>query len=133
LRLKNCRISGVRRSGRAVAAKAAMRSTAERVPVTTATFDRAAIADRSLTETPGDPTGPVPHLALTSTRSDGRADGGGEPVAEPEFSANKIAVFAKSPAQRPDLNLEVVLRDHYAWPDALSQLAFGDERSVGCE
>ena len=62
----------------------------------------------------------APHVAST-------------PIAAANFSANKIAVLTKRPAQRRDLNLQIVLADHDAWPDAVQELAFGNQRPVGFE
>ena len=53
---------------------------------------------------------------MTSTPGDGRADWGSEPVAAAELGPDKVAVFAKSFAQRGDLNLQVFFRDNDAWP-----------------
>src|SRR6266478_758495 len=70
-------------------------------------------------------------IVLRSAPGGGRANGGSEPVAAAEFSANKVAVFAKSPTQRGDLNLQVLLRDNDAWPRTAQKFVFGDQRSVG--
>jgi hypothetical protein len=69
----------------------------------------------------------------TRARGDGRANCYSEPVAAAELSADKVAVVAKSPAQRKDLNLQVLLRDNDAGPHTTHQLVFGDERSVGLQ
>ena len=71
--------------------------------------------------------------ALTSTPCDGRANCGSKPIAAAELGPDKIAVFAKSLAQREDLNLQVLLRDNDAWPHAAHELFFGDQRSVGLQ
>ena len=71
--------------------------------------------------------------ALTSTRGGGRANCGSKPIAAAELGPDKIAVFAKSLAQREDLNLQVLLRDNDAWPHAAHELFFGDQRSVGLQ
>ena len=71
--------------------------------------------------------------ALTSTPGDGRANCGSEPVAAAELGPDKVAVFAKSFAQRGDLNLQVLLRDNNAWPNTGHKLVFGDQRSVALQ
>ena len=68
---------------------------------------------------------------LTSTRGEGRTNRSSEAVAAAELGPDKFAVFAKSFAQRGDLDLEVLFRDNDAWPHAVHELFFGDERSVG--
>src|SRR5882757_767824 len=50
--------------------------------------------------------------ALTITPGDGRANGGNEPVPAAKLGADKVAVFAKSPPQPRNLNLQVLLRDN---------------------
>jgi len=64
---------------------------------------------------------------------DGRANCNSKPVAAAELGADKVAVFAKSLAQRGNLNLQVLLRDNDAWPDTAHKLVFGDQRSVGLQ
>src|SRR5712671_7526573 len=71
--------------------------------------------------------------ALTSTPGDGRANCPSEPVAAAELSADKVSVFAKSLAQRGDLNLQILLRDNDAWPHTTQELVFGDQRSVSLQ
>jgi len=76
---------------------------------------------------------PPSRRALTSTPGDGRADWGSEPVAAAELGPDKVATFAKSFAQRGDLNLQVFFRDNDAWPHTAHKLVFGDQRSVGLQ
>jgi hypothetical protein len=71
--------------------------------------------------------------ALTSTRGEGRTNRSSEAVAAAELGPDKFAVVAKSFAQRGDLDLEVLFRDNDAWPHAVHELFFGDERSVGLQ
>ena len=80
-------------------------------------------------------TGPTPPLrrALTSTPGDGRANCGSEPIAAAKLSADKVAVFAKSPAQPRDLNLQVRLRHNDTRPYTAKQFVFGEQRSVGLQ
>src|SRR3984893_2884369 len=61
---------------------------------------------------------------LTSTPGEGRANRGSEPVAAAELGQDKVAVFAKSLAQRGNLNLQVLLRDNDAWPHTANELFF---------
>src|SRR3984893_9794917 len=70
---------------------------------------------------------------LTSTRGEGRTNRGSEYVATAELGPDKIAVFAKSLAQRGHLNLQILLRDNDAWPHAAYELFFGDQRSFGLQ
>src|ERR1700751_2919172 len=80
-------------------------------------------------------TGPTPSLpgALTSAPDNARANRASEPVAAAEFSSDKVAVFAKSPAQRRDLNLEVRLRHDDTRPYTAKEFVFGEERPVGIQ
>src|SRR5260370_40387152 len=86
------------------------------------------LANRALTRSV-----PPSRRALTSTPGDGRADWGSEPVAAAELGPDKLAVFAKSLAQRGDLNLQVFFRNNCAWPNTAHKLVFGDQRSVGLQ
>src|ERR1700680_3363263 len=76
---------------------------------------------------------PPPRWALASTPGGGRANCGREPVTAAELGADKVAVVAKSLAQREDLSLQVLLRDNDAAPDTAHKLVLGDQRSVGVE
>src|SRR6266851_185746 len=76
---------------------------------------------------------PPSRRALASTPADDRANCGSEPVAAAELSADQVAVFAESLAQRGDLNLQVLLRHDDAWPHTAEELVFGDQRSVGLQ
>jgi hypothetical protein len=67
---------------------------------------------------------------FTPTPRDDRANWGGEAVAAAKLGADKIAIFAKSLAQREDLSLEVFLGDNDAWPHPAEKLVFRDQRSV---
>jgi hypothetical protein len=58
---------------------------------------------------------------------------GSKPVPAAEFRTDQIAVVAKSPAQLEDLNLQIVLRDKDARPNAAHELTFGDQRSLGVQ
>src|SRR6266446_9301193 len=71
--------------------------------------------------------------APTSVPGDGRANRGGEPVAAAELGADKISIFAKSLAQRGNVNLQVLLGDKNAWPHAAQQLVLGNQRAVGLQ
>src|SRR5215469_1612387 len=62
---------------------------------------------------------------------DGRADRCGEPVAATVLGPDELAVLAERLAQREDLNLQIVLSDDDAGPDAVLQLVLGDERPIG--
>src|SRR5260370_9271395 len=76
---------------------------------------------------------PPSRRALTSTPGDGRADWGSEPVAAAELGPDKLAVFAKSLAQRGDLNLQVFFRNNDAWPNTAHKLVFVDHPSVALQ
>jgi hypothetical protein len=49
------------------------------------------------------------------------------------FGADKVAVVAKRPPQRKDLNLKVLLHNGDPRPGKRQQLLFGDQRSVSLE
>ena len=70
---------------------------------------------------------------LTCSPGDGRANCGSKPVAAAELGADKVAVFAKSLAQRGDLNLQILFGDDNSWPHTAHELVFGDQRSVGLQ
>jgi hypothetical protein len=57
----------------------------------------------------------------------------GKSVAAAEFRADDIAVRAERFAQRGDLNLEVLFRDHEARPHSAEELLFGQEQAVGLQ
>src|SRR5215831_20716935 len=76
---------------------------------------------------------PASRRAPTSTPGAGRANWGSEPVAAADLSPDKVPVFAKSLAQRGDMNLQVLLRDNDARPHTAHKLVFGDQRSVGLQ
>jgi hypothetical protein len=77
--------------------------------------------------------GPSSCQALTSIPGEGRTNRGSEPVAAAELSADKLAVFPESPAQRGDLDLQVLLRDNNAWPHTTHKVVFADQRSIGLQ
>ena len=56
-----------------------------------------------------------------------------KPVTAAELGADKISIFAKSPAKRRDLNLQVLFRDNDPWPYSADERVFGDQRSVGLQ
>ena len=74
-------------------------------------------------------TGPTPPLrrALINIPGGCRANCGSKPIAAAELSADRVAVFAKSPAQRRDLNLQVRLRHNDTRPYAAKEFVFGDQ------
>jgi len=74
---------------------------------------------------------PTSRRPLTSAPRHGRPNSGREPIAATEIGADEVAVFAKSLAQREDLNLQVLLRDNNAWPHPAQELVFGDQLAVG--
>src|SRR5271165_6253888 len=76
---------------------------------------------------------PPSRRALTTTPGDDRANSGSESVPAAELGADKVAVVAKSLAQREDLNLQVLLRNKNAWPHTAEKLVFGDQRSVSLQ
>jgi hypothetical protein len=62
-----------------------------------------------------------------------RAQYANEPVAEPEFRTDEMAVCAQCFAQGGDLNFEVLFRYYDARPHPVEKLLFCDERAVGLQ
>ena len=58
---------------------------------------------------------------------------GRETVAAAELGPDKVAVFAKGFAHRGDLNFQVLIRHSDARPDAVHELVFSNQRSVGLQ
>ena len=71
--------------------------------------------------------------AATPAPWDGRANCASEPVAAAELSADQLAIFTKSLAQRADLDLQIPFRDDNPLPSTAHKLVFGDQRSVGLQ
>jgi hypothetical protein len=76
---------------------------------------------------------PPSRRALTSNPGNGRANCGSEPIAAADLGADKVAVFAKSVAQRADLTFQVLFGDNDARPHMAHELVFRDQRSVGLQ